>query len=72
MTVRQYTPLGIAIFFGICALAHYTHVVPVPLVAIISFAALTGLAFEVEDGKLGRMVHELMEAFHQGSHHHAH
>ena len=72
MSIRHYSPLGIAIFFVICSLAHYSRIVPVAPVAIISFAALTGIAFLLEDGKLTRMTRELFEALHEDRHHHAH
>lgn len=72
MSIRNYTPLGIAIWLLFCAAAHYSRIVPVPPIAIISFAALTGIAFQLENGKLNRMFHELLDALHGNRAHHAH
>ena len=72
MTIKQFTPIGIAVFLAICGLARYSHIVPVAPVAIISFVALTGLAFLCEDGRILRMLRDLADAFRYDREHHAH
>ena len=72
MSIRNYTPIGVGVFFLICAATYYTRVVPVAPVAIISFAALTGLAFQLEDHKIPRMIRELFAALHDDRTHHVH
>jgi hypothetical protein len=72
MSIRNYSLLAFAVFILVCTLTHYTRIVPVPPVAILLFAGLTGLAFQMEDGKLSRMLHEILSALHDDRRHHAH
>ena len=63
MSIRNFTLLAVVLFVVACAGAYWTKIVPVPPIAIVSFVALTGLAFQMEDNKLARKFSEFLAAF---------
>ena len=75
MSIRNYSLLAVVLFIVACAGAYFSRIVPVPPIAIVSFAALTGLAFQMEDSKLAGKFSEYVAALrknHGSSAHHAH
>ena len=71
MSIRNYSLLAMAVFVVVCVATHFT-VVPVAPIAILLFVGLTGLAFQMEDGKLWHELQEILSALHNDRHHHAH
>ena len=72
MSIRNFSPLAVGIFVAACAATHFSRIVPVAPVAILVFGGLVGIAFQLEDGKLIRMFHEILDAFHNDRVHHVH
>jgi hypothetical protein len=72
MSIRHYNLLAVCIFVLICVGTYYTRIAPVVPVALLAFAGLTGVAFQLEDGKLARMFKEILSAFHNDRAHHVH
>ena len=72
MSFRNYTLLALVVFLAVCSATYYTEIVPVPPVAFILFTALILIAFQLEDGKLARILGELNRAFHDDLAHRGH
>jgi hypothetical protein len=74
MSLRNFSPLAVVIFLLACVGAYFSRIVPVPPIAVVVILALTGIAFQLEDGKLARMIGDFLDAFrdHHDHGHHAH
>lgn len=71
MTIKQFIPLAIGLEALVVGAAHKGGLPEAPFGIFLAFG-LTILLLQLEDHKIPRAIHEIMDAFRHDREHHAH